>query len=361
LSVFLPSLAGGGAEKSMLVLAHGLAERGHSVDLVLARATGPYLPLVKGSVRVVDLNASRVARSLPALVRYLRRERPDTLVSVLDYANIVALLARRLARVPTRIVVNDQNILSLTARHSRQWRQRVVLRLVRHCYSWADQIVGNSRGVADDLSRVAGVPADRIRVIYNPVVTPELHRQVEAVPDHPWFDADQPPVILAVGRLTAQKDFTTLIRAFAEVRRRRRSRLVILGEGTDRPALETLVRRLGLQSDVSLPGFVDNPCSYMARAVLFVLSSRWEGLPTVLIEALFCGVPVVSADCNSGPREILADGRYGALVPIEDPSSLADSMTMALDGRTPRPATDSWRPYDAQTVVTQYLDLLSPA
>lgn len=357
LAIFLPSLVDGGAEKSMLKLAHGIAEQGHAVDLVLARAEGPYLAAVPEIVRIVDLKAPRVLLSLPALAGYLRRERPDALLCSLDYANIVAILARCLAGTPKNMAVNEQNTISLSCRNSPQWRQRLVPRLVKHFYPWADHIIGNSQGVVDDLRQITGLPRQQIQLIYNPVVTPELGEKAAVCPNHPWFKAGQPPVLLAVGRLTAQKDFPTLIQAFAQVRQSQPTRLLILGEGPDRPLLETLVAKLGLEQDVSLLGFVENPYAYMAHASLFILSSRWEGLPTVLIEALYCGVPIISTDCPSGPREILADGQYGALVPVQDTAALAETIKLALTGQTPRPSKESWRPYELETVVNQYLRL----
>lgn len=357
LAIFLPSLIGGGAERSMLNLAHGLGERGCAVDLVLARAEGPYLADVRESVRLVDLRASRVLTSLPALVRYLRREQPEALLSALDYANVVALWARRLAGIPRRVAVNEQNTISRSARNSASRRQRMVPHLVKRFYPWADYVIGNSQGVADDLSQVTGLPRERVQILYNPVVTPELREKARAPLNHPWFEVGQRPVVLAVGRLTKQKDFPTLIRAFAQVRQTQPARLLILGEGPDRPALEALVNELGLEDDVALPGFVENPYAYMSRASLYVLSSRWEGLPTVLIEALCCGAPIVATDCPSGPREILADGQHGLLVPVENVTALAQAIAAGLAGKTPRPTAESWRPYALETVVDQYINL----
>jgi glycosyltransferase involved in cell wall biosynthesis len=231
-------------------------------------------------------------------------------------------------------------------------------RLAKYFYPLAGYIIGNSQGVAEDLRQVTGLPSNRIRLIYNPVVTPELGEMKDARLEHAWFDPGQPPVILAVGRLKPQKDFSTLIRAFAEVRKKRPCRLLILGEGPERSALEALIQELGLEQDVELPGFLENPCAYMSRASLFVLSSRWEGLPTVLIEALYCGVPIISTDCPSGPREILAGGQYGALVPVQDVSALADAIEGGLSGRIPRPSRESWQPYELETIVDQYVRLL---
>jgi len=358
LAIFLPSLSGGGAERAMLNLAHGLAEYGCAVDLVLAQAKGPYLSEVQDSVQILDLKALRVLTSLPALTGYLRREQPTALVSSLDFASVVALWARRLAGIPTRVLINEQNTISISARKSVRRRERMVPRLAKRFYPWADHVTGNSRGVADDLSHVTGLPSERIKVLYNPVVTPELREKARAPLNHPWFEAGQRPVVLAVGRLTQQKDFPTLIQAFAEVRQARPSRLVILGEGPDRPVLEALVKQLNLDDDVAMPGFVENPYAYMRRASLYVLPSRWEGLPTVLIEALYCGPPVIATDCPSGPREILADGRHGLLVPVGDVTALTQAIESGLAGRTPRPTAESWRPYSLEVIVDQYINLL---
>ena len=357
LAIFVPTLSGGGAERVMCKLAGGIAARGHAVDLVLARAEGPYLAEVPESVRLVDLEASRVLASLPALVRYLRRERPEALLSVL-HANIVALWARRLAGVPTPVVVSERNTLSYESQYASDLRMQLMPRLTRRFYPWADGIVAVSQGVADDLARVTGLPRERIQVIYNPIVTPELRAKAQAPLEHPWFAPDERPVIVAAGRLTAQKDFSTLIQAFARVRQTRPARLLILGEGQERPTLESLVRQLGLEQDVSLPGFVTNPYPYMAQASLFVLSSRWEGLPGVLIEALCCGTPVISTDCPSGPREILADGRYGQVVPVEDAAALARAIETSLEGEMPRPPRESWHPVEIETGVNQYISIL---
>ena len=358
LAIFLPSLSGGGAERSMLNLAHGVAERGYPVDLVLAQAKGPYLSLVHKDVRIVDLKASRVLASLPALAGYLKKERPKALISALNYANVVAVWARSLAGVPTKVLVNEQNTVSISAFNSAKRRQRMVPYFMKYFYPWADYIIGNSQGVAEDLSEVTGLPPQRIDILYNPVVTPEVQEKVHAPLNHPWFEPGQPPVILAVGRLTKQKDFPTLIQAFSQVLKNRSARLMILGEGVDRPKLETLVKELSLEDHVSLPGFVENPYAYMKRASLYVLSSRWEGLPTVLIEALYCGRPIVATDCPSGPREILAGGQYGVLVPVGDVAALSRAIEAGLAGETPLPTKESWHPYSLEAVSDQYIGLL---
>ncbi len=358
LAIFLPSLSCGGAERSMLKLANGLALRGYPTDLVLSHATGPHLAEVSKDVRVVDLKASRTLWSMPALTSYLRRERPVALLSAMHFANIVALWARLWANVPIRVVVSERNTLSLAQRNAADWPSRLMPLLVKLFYPWADSIVAVSKGVADDLVQTAGLSNETVDVIYNPVITPDLRMKAGLPVEHPWFGPNQPPVIVAVGRLRQQKDFSTLIQAFAQARRKIECRLLILGEGPERTELEALVRNLHLESDVSLPGFVENPYPYMAGAGVFILSSRWEGLPGVLIEALACGTRVIATDCRSGPSEILDGGKYGALVPVQNVPAMAEAITTGLSGNLPAPTAESCRPYELDTVVNQYLDVL---
>lgn len=356
-ALFLPTLRGGGAERVLLTLAHGFAERGLAVDLVLPRAEGVYLTQVAAGVRVIDLGARSVLPSLPALTRYLRRERPTALLSTLWHANIVAVFARRLARVRTRVILREANTPSrITQALPRLTRVGMPL-LIRWFYRWADEVVAVSEGVAKDLELTAKLPRARIHVLPNPVLTPDLPRLAAEPLDDPWFALGEPPVILGVGRLELQKDFPTLIRAFAAVRAQRPVRLVILGEGKERDHLESLLDGLQVREDARLPGFVANPFVYMARAGVFVLSSAWEGMPGVLIQALASGAPVVATDCESGPREVLHNGRFGRLVPVGDANSLAEAISDTLDGpRCPLP-DEVLRPFAQSAAVKGYLRL----
>jgi glycosyltransferase involved in cell wall biosynthesis len=358
IAFYLPGLHGGGAERIILNLAQGMAERGLPVDLVLSAATGPLLDQLPASVRLVDLGASRVLLSLGPLARYLRRERPRVLVSSLSHANLVALWAARLAGRVTPVVVTEHNTMSRTAAEQGRVERTLWPPVLRAFYPWASHVVAVSRDAADDFARETGIPRDRVRVIYNPVITPAVLARTRETPGHPWYAPGRPPVILGVGRLTRQKDFPTLLRAFAGVRARRPAHLIILGEGEERPALESLVGELGLADVVSLPGFSDNAMAHMARSALFVLSSAWEGLPTVLIEALAAGCRVVSTDCPSGPREILQEGRLGTLVPVGDVAALSRAMLDALD--CPRAALpqDALTPFTLHAAVDNYLHLI---
>jgi len=342
----------------MLNLAGGLASRGFQVDLVLARATGPYLAGVPEGVRVLDLGARRVLFAIPGLVDYLRRTKPTALISALWHANLVSIWARQVARVPTRIVVTAHNTLSQGLNGTKLKRAKATPLLLRLFGSAASRIVAVSQGVADDLAKTGGIPRDRISIIPNPVVRTDSLPGIGKPPDHPWFAEDGPPVLLAVGRLTWEKDFETFLRAFALVRERQPVRGVILGEGPQRPALEELSGTLGLDGDVQMPGFVTDPTAFMAHAAVFVLSSRTEGLPTALIEALAAGAPVVSTDCPNGPREVLQDGKYGTLVPVGDAQALASAILARLaEARTSAPR-EAWEPYTTETAVDGYLRLL---
>ncbi|MFB2834782.1 glycosyltransferase [Floridanema evergladense] len=361
ITLFMAGLGGGGAERVMLYLARGFVEKGLSVDLVLVKTDGPSISLIPPQVRVINLDTRRLLRSFPALISYLRKNQPKALLSAMEDINVVALLCRCLAGVSTRVVVSVHNTLSVESQTSTQIKKRLAPYLAKLFYPLADRVVTVSQGSADDLISL-GLSPEIVKVIYNPVVTPELLKKAAEPLTHPWFLPGESPVILAVGRLDKQKDFPTLIRAFAQVKQQRPARLMILGEGQDRNLLESLVQELGLEKDVALPGFVDNPFAYMKRSALFVLSSLYEGLPTVLIEAIAVGTPVVSTDCKSGPAEILENGKYGKLVPVGDIPAMAEAIINALEN--PLDSTllqQKSGEFLLEKAVKQYLEVLQIA
>jgi glycosyltransferase involved in cell wall biosynthesis len=360
IAIFLPSLRGGGAESNMVSLARGFVQQGLAVDLVLAKAEGPYLSQLPPEVQMVDLGASRVLASLPGLVCYLRRERPRAMLSAMDHANVVAVWARRLARVPVRLVASVRSTPSLDSSNAKNLQDRLMPLFIRFAYRDVDAVVPVSQGAADDLHLLTGLPRHVIRVIYNPVVRPELFQKAQEPLGHSWFQPGKPPVVLGVGRLTVQKDFPTLIRAFALVRRQRQARLMILGEGGERAQIEALTQKMGLGDDeVSLPGFVENPYPYMKNAGVFVLSSRWEGLPTVLIEAAALGVPLVATDCPSGPAEILENGKWGRMVTMGDFKQMAQAILQVLSNGNPIiPAVLLKERFSLDASIAAYISLL---
>ena len=392
LALFIRSLGadGAGAERVWLNLAAQFAARGYRVDLVLGRRTGYLADAVPAQVRVVDLDvrsrwpllgamlrdpvaAASLAPALaalpppwilaavPALADYLVRERPDALLSALSYSNLAALWARERARSPVRVVISERNTLSVRSAHARGLQWRVLPKVEARWYPRADAILAVSEGVADDLARTTGLARERIIVTYNPVDTAAVESAAREPVEHPWLRPGEPPIVLGVGKLKPQKGFDVLLRAFARVRAARPARLVILGEGPQRRALEQLARELGLSAgDLALPGFVANPYAWMARSAVFALSSRWEGLPNALIEALACGCAVVSTDCPSGPAEILDAGRLGPLVPVDDPGALATAIERALAPSDPSARRARARDFAIERVAPRYLAALLP-
>ncbi len=358
IAVFLPSLRGGGAEKAVLAIAEGLGERGHQVDLVLVERAGPHVERAAARCRLVDLGARRTLVALPSLVGYLRRERPQALLTTLTHASAVAIVARELAGVPLRLVVREGNHVTRAAELSRGLRSRLMPRFARWVYPLADALVANSQGVADELVTGLELPAGKVSVIPNLLPLDEMAaRAADAGP--PVAGLEEPPWIVAAGRLVPQKDFATLLAAFALVRRASQARLVILGEGPEREALGAQAARLGLSSAVTFAGFQANPYPWLARGRVFALSSRWEGSPNVLAEAMALGVPVVATDCPSGPAELLAGGRLGRLVPVGDSAALAAAILATL--AAPSAAADlraAARRHAPEIVLPRYEDLL---
>jgi glycosyltransferase involved in cell wall biosynthesis len=361
-ALFLATSGHSGVDRIMINLIHAFADRGLRVDLLRVRHHGPHLPSVPANVRIVDLGVNHVAQGLIPLVRYLRRERPLALLADKDKVNRLALWARRLAAVPTRAIVRTGTTVSLDLATRPWWQRQIQTLSMRRFYPWADAIVVPSQGAARDLAEVAGLAPDRVQVIPNPIVTPALLALAAQPVDHPWLQSPDIPVVLGVGELCARKDFSTLVRAFAQLRQRYTARLVILGKGRQRERLEGLARELGIDRDLSLPGFVSNPYAYMRRASLFVLSSRYEGFGNVLVEALAVGTPVVSTDCPSGPREILEGGRHGRLVPVGDVLALAEAMRETLE-HPPQPAVlrAAAERFQVENSAAQYLTALGVA
>ena len=329
LACFLPSLEGGGAERVVVNLLRGLVERNVRAELILASAHGAYLDQVPQQVKVVDLGVKHVRQAIWPLRRLIKEQPPDVLISHLSHANLAAILALRPLKIPTQLLLVEH--LTMSAYQGTSVKDHLIQPLARWLFKSADAVAAVSEGAARDLEKQLRMPLESVHVLYNPVVDEFLQQKCQETLSHAWAEEPKQPLIVGMGRLTAQKDFGTLIRAFARLANPSASRLVILGEGEERPALEALVQQLKLEGQVLLPGFVENPYAWLSKARLFVLSSRWEALPTVLIEALACGVPVVATDCPSGPAEILENGRWGSLVPLQDEEALAAAMEQGLE------------------------------
>lgn len=359
IAIFMQDLKGGGAERAMTNLSIGLTAIGVPVDMVMVRRVGPYLGLLPSEVRLVDLDTGRVSRSVPRLASYIRRERPAAVVTPLVHVSTAALIAARIAGVGTQIIISEQNDVASDRRYTPYGPVRLAFRAMPLTYRWADHITAVSDGVAASVAAAAWVPRSRVKVLHNPIVSDSLRAAAEEPTGHPWLDEPGPPVILAAGRFEPQKDYETMVRAFELVRAHREARLVILGEGSLKSAIGQMIQERGLAEYVAMPGFAANPYAWMRRCRVFAMSSRWEGLPTVLVEAMACGATVVATRCPSGPEEILANGEFGRLVPMQRPEALAGAIVASLDNPTPperlqKRASD----FSVNAIAAQYRDLV---
>ncbi|MEE4376222.1 MAG: glycosyltransferase, partial [Candidatus Competibacteraceae bacterium] len=343
-------------------LLQGFADHNLNVDLLTIRRPPNLEDELPPTVRLWDLGVAHSMLAVPALTRYLRNNRPVALLAAKDRAIRLAVIARRLAGVDTRLVGRLGTHLSTALADKYRLQRWLRCRPMRWLYPQADQIVAVSQGVADDTVALTGLSQDRVTVVRNPVITPRLLRLATEPVAHPWFTDQGPPIILGAGRLTRQKDFPTLLRAFAAVRRARPARLMILGAGKQRADLQTQATHLDIADAVALPGFTDNPYAYMAKAAVFALSSLWEGSPNVLTEALALGTPVVATDCPSGPREVLQNGQFGPLVPVGDAAALSKAILQVLDSPPdPDMLRSAVSEYDLEHSVSGYLRALNLA
>lgn len=356
IAFFMPHLFQGGAERVMLTLANQFATQDIQVDFILAKAKGQFLNRLSPKINVLDLQAGKTVFSVFRLVAYLRKQKPDVLFSTLHPSNIVTLVAKMISGTDVRVVVRVATTVS--AQKYTSWRKWLVRTVLAFFYSRADKVVAVSNSVAVDLQNYLKINPSKIVSIYNPTITDELLEKSDEFVSHPWFQSGQPPVIIGVGRLTADKGFADLVRSFAIVRSSTIARLVILGDGIERSHLELLARELEIESDFSILGYVENPFAYLKSAALFAIPSLWEGLPNALIEAMACDCPVISTDCPGGAKEILNNGKYGDLVPVGDPKSLADAIVRNLRGNTKKVDVEWLNQFKLEYVARQYIHVL---
>ncbi len=338
--IFIPTFGDGGVERMLVNLARGLSHLGVAVDFIVKRASLPYVDKLPEAVRLIEFGNAKRARRERQLLDYLERERPDALISAKGKDDQVAMRAKAKTKAPTRFYLRPGTAVSerLKARNANWVKRWLAHRRMRWLYARTDGVIAVSNGVAEEIIGATGVDPAKVKVVRNPNITPELYDLAAAPLDHPWFAAGEDPVLLGIGGLRLQKDFPTLLRAFAGVVRERPARLMILGQGHQHDDLLALARELGVADRVELPGFIDNPYAYLSRAALFVLSSLWEGSPNVVTESLALGTPVVATDCRSGPNEITQQGKYGRLVPVGD----AQALTRAILDTLTEPPDREW-------------------
>ncbi|EKQ67879.1 glycosyltransferase [Leptolyngbyaceae cyanobacterium JSC-12] len=362
----LHNVDSGGVERVVVNLLKQLVKYPILLELVVFEKQGNFLNEVPSGVKVVELinpNTSGRLRRIFPLIRYLRREKPSVLVSQLVQFNVIAAIAKVLSGISLRLIlVEHLSFDSLEGQLKHNFNERIgILNLLRRIfYPKADMVAAVSQGLATELEEHLRMSSGSIKVLYNPVIDQELIAKSQAFVSHPYFGSNCPFTFLAAGRLAPQKDFLTLIHAFANLRQRYLARLIILGEGSERQKLEAAIAQLNLESDVFLLGFTDNPYAYMSKANVFVLSSRFEALPTVLIEALACGCQVISTDCPHGPDEILMSGKYGRLVPVGDIQALANAMEQTINSSVNLDLTKSrLQMFSVEKAVSEYMEAMN--
>lgn len=339
LAFYIPNLSMGGAEQVTVSIVNGLADRGHDIDLLISDPSGELRSEIHDDVNVVVFGNVRlpiagIGAHVRDIARYIRQTEPAIIIPQMLHASVVCLVASLLVAADTRIVPTAH--CSLERAPPESLKSRIVRALAPRLYSTADHVIAVSEGVANDVAETLSVPPDRISVLNNPVDIEAVHERGTESSDHPWLEEPDLDVILFVGRLADQKDLKTWLRTFERVHKQApATRGIVAGTGPRRDSLKRLAADRGLSDLVSFPGFVDNPYAFMSRASVFLLTSQYEGLPTVLIEALACGCPVVATDCPSGPREILDGGQYGRLVPVNAEGELADAVLSTISDPPP--------------------------
>ncbi|MEO1392273.1 MAG: glycosyltransferase [Cyanobacteria bacterium J06634_5] len=361
IAIYLDSLQGYGADKILLKIANGLVHRGLKVDLILSKASERTMLEVDPSIRIINLRGSRFTpiKNTLALSAYLKRRRPDVLFSSIHFNNIVATLALALSRIKCKLILRQANTLQEQLKDYSKVISQVLHPLTYLAYKRADLVVSQCSAMVSDLTEFMKVDEAKIKVIYNPTITADIAEKSRDAVNHKWLTGQrQYPVILSVGRLKPQKDFETLLKAFQKLKRHYSAdaKLIILGEGPLREHLEELAVKLNIQNDVDLIGFRPNPYAFMSATDIYVSSSRYEGLPNTLIEALSLGKRVVATACQGGTAEILKYGKYGRLVPVSSPDVMAKSIAEAL--MSPNlVGPEATKDFDYETQVYKYFSM----
>lgn len=352
----IPSLHGGGAERVYTHLLHHIDREKFEPYLMVVNLEGPYVEDIPSDVKIVDLKKRSVKSSLIKLIKEINKIRPSIIMSTLLHLNLTLLFIKPFLKGNPRIIVREANPPSFSIKEL--LGTSVFKKLYVKLYKRADHIIAISKDVAEDVIETFNVPKDRVHIIYNPVLVEQIKMKSEEDVNHPWIINKKEPVIISIGRLVEQKDFPTLIKAFAKVIERKKCKLIILGEGPNYSILLELIKELGIEDSVDFLGFVNNPYKYVKNSDLFVLSSKWEGFGMVIIEALAVGTPVVATDCPGGPHEILNNGKFGKIVPVGDIGKMSQAIIEALDeeidrGRLIKRAMD----YDINVIKLRYQEV----
>lgn len=354
IAIFLPNLDGGGAEKVFVNLSAAFIKQGFAVDMLLIQKKGELLDSLDAKVHIIDVDSKKIRGSFLPLLSYLRNHDPEILIAVMWPLTVIATIAFRLSRCSGRMVVSDHNTLSLSTATNSRSNRRMLAQTIKWIYPLADVRLAVSNGVAADIQQLSGLFKSKFNVIHNPI---DITTQGDAAKGNlrGYFR------IINVGSLKRQKNQALLIKAFAKLLEHIDAELVIVGEGELRGELEKLIADLNLQHCVTLTGFKKDVAAEYVQSDLFVLSSDYEGFGNVIVEAMSAGVTVVSTDCQSGPREILAEGKYGRLVPVGDADALAKAMLESLQQpHDEQVLKNRAADFSPEKIANQYLDVMFP-
>lgn len=361
ISLFIPDFEEGGAQKMMINLAGALVQNANIyVDLVVACSNGSFKNLVSKDVNIIQLECSRTFQAIPKLARYIKTVKPDVLVSALYHANVVTLMAKLLTTSQnkhTKFIITERNHLSTKIKNSSSIKDKILLRAIKILYPKADALIAISKGVMKDVLSLCPSVENKTSYIYNPVITSSFEQEINTSSVSELLVPNSKlPIIIASGRLVEQKDYPTMLRAIALVIKEKPVNLVILGKGPLHDELTSLTKELSISEHVFFKGFVKNPLAYMKQADMFLMTSGWEGFGNVLVEALYCGLPIVATDCPSGPAEIIANGRYGNLTKIGDEHKISQAILDTLEHPMPREKQrQRAMEFTAEAISKQYL------
>ncbi len=333
ITIFIQNLDGGGAEKVIVNLIKSFIKRNIEIDLILAKAEGVLIKELPTKVRIINLNKNSILYSIPDLIKYIKNEKPEVILSTLDHVNVATIIARKLSKIDSKLILRLSSTITADIKNNTFIKRIILPHLIKILYPLADRIIAISKETYNDLQKIVKINPQKVKIIYNPIDISEISSKANEEVSHPWFNKGEPPVIISAGRLNKAKDYPTLLKAFSIVHKKLPSRLMILGKGEEENNLKKLAYKLRIEKDFYLKGFEENPFKYMKRASVFVLSSKWEGLPNVLIEALALKIPIVSTNCKSGPSEILENGKWGRLVEVGDYHAMAEAIIETLNSK----------------------------
>ncbi len=366
IAFFLPKLTYGGAERVIIDIANSLSKRGYLIDIVLAKGGNTYIDEISPSINIINLNCKSTILSFLPLSRYIKKSSPDGIISALSHANCVVLLARKISNNNTKIVVSERNISYRNTTNKIGFKRIILDWLIKYLYPEAKCIITVSEGVRKSIISTYKFKADQVKCIFNPIDFKKINKlKSEKIVNSEIINklkSENKKIILSVGSLTAQKNYSLLIKSFKIVSEKINCKLIILGEGPERAKLYELCRNLEIdRKSIYLPGFIANPFPFMKVSDLYVLSSLWEGLPNVLIQALACNCKIISTDCDAGPREILENGKWGRLTKVNDINELAHAMIEELSEKTHKYSNSRigrLERFNIDKVTNQYLEAL---